>query len=80
MKRFELNTWDDGKLVVNDAFANLLRRHHWTSFAVIWSHTAEAAIAKKLRTDRITLRFTLDDAGRERRRCARSRAISSVTE
>lgn len=47
-------------------FSNLFRRHHWTTFEVIWTHTAEAAIAKNLRTDRITLRFTLDDAGRER--------------
>ena len=66
MSRFELERWDDGKVVVNQAFANLLRRQHWTTFADIWSHTAEAAIAKKQRTDRVTLRFTLDDAGHER--------------
>ncbi len=66
MSHFDLETWDHGRLVVNHDFANLLRRHHWTTFAAIWSHTAGAAVAKKLRTDRITLRFTLDDAGHER--------------
>ena len=66
VSRFELDHWDDGRLVVNHAFANLLRRQHWTTFAVIWSRTAEAAVAKNLRTDRVTLRFTLDDAGHER--------------
>jgi heptose I phosphotransferase len=66
LSQFELETWDHGRLVVNRVFANLLRRQHWTTFAMIWSRTAEAAIAKKLRTDRITLRFTLDDSGRER--------------
>lgn len=66
MKWFDLEHWDNGKLVVNKAFANLFRRQHWTTFSVIWSRTAEAAVAKKLRTDRITLRFTLDDAGQER--------------
>lgn len=80
MSRFELSRWDDGKLVVNHAFANLLRRHHWTSFAVIWSHTAEAAIAKKLRTDRVTLRFTLDDAGRERAFYIKRHGRSSLKE
>ena len=66
LSHFELEQWDGGKLVVNHAFANLLKRHHWTTFAVVWLQTAEAAVAKNLRTDRITLRFTLDDAGRER--------------
>lgn len=66
MTHFHLESLDGGKLVVNREFANLFRRHHWTTFAAIWSHTAEAAVAKKLRTDRITLRFTLDDGGRQR--------------
>lgn len=66
VSRFELDQWDDGKLVVNHAFANLLRRQHWTTFVVIWARTAEAAVAKNLRTDRVTLRFTLDDAGHAR--------------
>ena len=63
MTRFELETWDSGKLIVNHTFAELLRRHNWQTFATIWSRTEDAAIAKKLRTDRITLRFDLDDNG-----------------
>jgi heptose I phosphotransferase len=66
VSRFELETWDHGKLMVNRAFANLLRHQHWTSFDVIWSHTSQADVAKKLRTDRFTLRFALNDAGRDR--------------
>ena len=66
MSRFELETWDSGKLIVAHTFADLLRRHNWQTFATIWSRTADAAIAKKLRTDRITLRFTLDDNGVQR--------------
>ncbi len=66
MTRFELETLDSGRLIVNAEFAPLLRHHEWSTFATIWSRTEEAAIAKKLRTDRITLRFTLDDRGRER--------------
>ena len=80
MSLFELDHWDDGKLVVNHAFANLLRRQHWTTFAVIWSRTAEAAVAKKLRTDRVTLRFTLDDAGRERTFYIKRHGRSSLKE
>lgn len=80
MNRFELQHWDDGKLVVNQMFSNLFRRHHWTTFEVIWTHTAEAAIAKNLRTDRITLRFTLDDAGRERAFYIKRHGRSSLKE
>lgn len=80
MSLFELDKWDDGKLVVNHAFSNLLRRQHWTTFAVIWSRTAEAAVAKKLRSDRFTLRFTLDDAGRERAFYIKRHSRSSLKE
>lgn len=80
VNRFELQHWDDGKLVVNQMFTNLFRRHHWTTFEVIWMHTAEAAIAKNLRTDRITLRFTLDDAGRERAFYIKRHGRSSLKE
>lgn len=66
MSHFQFDSFDGGRLVVNHDFASLLRRHQWTTFAAIWSQTAEAAVAKKLRTDRITLRFTLDDRGLER--------------
>lgn len=80
MNRFELDQWDDGKLVVNHAFANLFRRQHWTTFAVIWSRTEEAVVAKKLRTDRMTLRFTLDDAGVERAFYIKRHGRSSLKE
>ena len=66
MARFDLETWDHGKLIINRSFADLFRRHDLLTFDSIWKHTAEAAIAKKLRTDRITLRFTLDDGGASR--------------
>ena len=66
MSSFEFETWDSGRLTVNRAFAPLFRDHNWRTFADVWSHTANAAIAKKMRTDRITLRFTLVDQGSER--------------
>lgn len=66
MKQFDLETWDSGRLTVNRAFADLLCQHQWQTFASIWDRTAQAPIAKKLRTDRVTLRFTLTDAGHER--------------
>jgi heptose I phosphotransferase len=66
LTRFELETWDSGRLIVNHKYAELLRRHDWLTFSTIWSRTADAAIAKKLRTDRITLKFTLEDEGVQR--------------
>lgn len=66
LTRFELETWDSGRLTVNKSFAELLRQHDWQTFESIWTQTAEAAVAKKMRTDRITLRFTLSDNGFER--------------
>lgn len=51
---------------MNQSFAQLLRQHNWLTFATVWAQTAEAAVAKKLRTDRITLRFTLKDNGIDR--------------
>ena len=61
MTRIELETWDQGRLTANTAFAEILRRKGWRTFDAIWTETADAAVAKKLRTDRITLRFTLSD-------------------
>jgi heptose I phosphotransferase len=66
LTHFDLETHDSGQLIINGAFSDLLRRHEWLTFDTIWSRTADAAIAKKMRTDRITLRFTLDDGGNER--------------
>lgn len=66
MTRFELETWDAGRLIVNRDFAELLRHRGWLTFATIWSATADAAVAKNVRTDRVTRRFMLDDHGTER--------------
>ncbi len=63
MSGIELESWDGDKLTVNRTFADLLCHHGWQTFATVWAATADAAVAKKLRTDRITLRFTLDDGG-----------------
>ncbi|WP_373651346.1 lipopolysaccharide kinase InaA family protein [Schlesneria sp. DSM 10557] len=67
MTRFALEAWDSGRLTVNGAFVPLLQRHGWTTFARIWEETANAAIAKNLRTDRVTLSFSLNDEGGERK-------------
>jgi heptose I phosphotransferase len=61
-----MEIWDHGKLTVNKAFASLFRQRGWETFASIWVETANAAVAKKMRTDRITLSFTLDDHGTQR--------------
>ena len=66
MTHFELEFWDQGRLIVNRDYANLLKQQGLQTFATLWDHTAQAAIAKKLRTDRMTLRFTLQDQGIER--------------
>lgn len=66
MTRFELDKLDSGRLVINQAFRQLFQEQGWTDFATIWSQTADAAVAKKLRTDRITLRFSLNDQGEQR--------------
>jgi heptose I phosphotransferase len=64
--RFGLETHDSGRLIINSEFADLMRQHKWLTFKTIWERTADAAIAKNLRTDRVTLRFTLEDHGTER--------------
>ena len=66
MSRFELEKWDNGKITVNNSFAELLRRHQWVTFDEIWSRTANADVTKNVRTDRVTLRFTLNDGTTER--------------
>ena len=66
LTRFELDTWDDGRVIVNHAFAELFQRDGWSTFDSIWAKSADAAVAKNLRTDRVTLRFTLDDSGIQR--------------
>lgn len=51
---------------MNGSFSGLLRRQGQLTFDSIWTRTADAQIAKNARSDRITLRFTLDDEGTER--------------
>lgn len=67
MKNFEFETWDHGRLTVNHEFSELLSRHGLTTCAAVWDFSQSAETAKALRTDRVTLRFTLtDDDGRAR--------------
>ena len=80
MTRFVLENQDSGRLIVNATFADLLRRQGWQTFDTIWSQTMDASVAKKLRTDRITLRFTLDDLGKERVFYIKRHSRSSIKE
>lgn len=66
MSRFELEKWDSGKVTVNKTFAELLRLHGWNTFDDVWARSARADITKNVRTDRVTLRFTLRDGDVER--------------
>jgi len=59
---FRLETWDAGRLTINGDYAALFRHAQITAFEAIWQHTAQAAVAKNLRADRVTLRFELTDA------------------
>jgi heptose I phosphotransferase len=58
---FAFESWDDGRVTVNAGFAPLFRARGWTTFAAIWDRSATALVAKRLRTDRVTLRFELAD-------------------
>lgn len=66
MTNFALEKLDAGKLVINRSFADLFQANGWQTFDVIWKATQDAIVAKKMRTDRFTLRFTLLDNGKER--------------
>jgi heptose I phosphotransferase len=69
--------WDDGRLTVNCDWAELFRAHGWTTFDAVWSNSERAAVAKRLRTDRVTLRFELTDALGEDRACYIKRHTAS---
>lgn len=56
---FALETWDAGRLTINGDYAESFRHARLTTFEAIWERTAEAAVAKNLRADRVTLRFEL---------------------
>ncbi len=67
VKNFAFDAWDDGRLTINADFADLFRQHQLTTCAVIWEFSQRAVPAKALRSDRVTLRFSLTDAaGSER--------------
>ncbi len=62
MKNFAFDAWDDGRLTVNADFADLLQQHRLTTCEAIWNFSQQAEPAKALRSDRVTLRFTLSDS------------------
>ena len=63
MKRFAAETWDNGRLLVNPAFAAIMRTNGLDSFERVLSRP-ELTEAKNLRSDRITSRFEmLNDDG-----------------
>ena len=69
MTSFAFELWDDGRMTVNAEYAPLFRAHGWTTFDAVWDRTekpgvsedAGLLVAKRLRTDRVTLRFQLTD-------------------
>lgn len=54
---------DDGRVIINAAFSPLLTALSLTTFDRIWQFTNQADVAKNVRTDRVTLRFTLEYQG-----------------
>jgi heptose I phosphotransferase len=58
MKSFELETWDDGKLIVNAQFAKPLQKHGLDSFQSLMEYEG-GQIAKNLLSQRVTTRFEL---------------------
>ncbi len=57
MKNFAFESWDDGRITVNAAFANVLREHNLTTFAAVMQKQGETA--KNLLKERTTVRLTL---------------------
>lgn len=66
VSNLEWDTLDAGRLVINREFASLFRSQNLSTFDQIWQFTAQAAVAKNVRSDRVTLRFTLNESGRDR--------------
>ncbi len=62
MKNFELETWDDGRLIVNAAFAEMLKQHALTTFQSLMEFEG-GEIAKNLLRQRVTTRFELPQKG-----------------
>jgi heptose I phosphotransferase len=62
VKSFELETWDDGRLIVNAAFAEMLKHHALTTFSSLMQLEG-GQVAKDLLKQRITSRFELTNPG-----------------
>ena len=62
MKRFELETWDNGRLVVNAEFAAVLQTHGLTTFQSLMGFEG-GQVAKNLLSQRVTMRFELAGPG-----------------
>lgn len=65
MKNFEFERWDGGRLIVNTAFASVLRHNGMTNFDAVMHHQGET-VAKNLLRERVTTRFTLVDVHGDR--------------
>ena len=57
---FELESWDQGRLIVNAAFAGVLRDAGLTTFEAVWSYSG-GRVAKNLLRERTTTRIELPD-------------------
>ena len=67
MKNFAFDAWDRGRLTINAEFTRLFQQHQLTTCESIWEFSQRAIPAKALRSDRVTLRFSLaDEHGAER--------------
>jgi len=61
VKNLAFDIWDAGHLTVLSHRAALFRQAGWTSFEAVWEATNQAAVAKGLRAERMTLQFSLPD-------------------
>jgi heptose I phosphotransferase len=61
LRSFEFETWDDGRLTINRAFAELFRENRLATFDSLM-HCEGGDVAKDLRPERITTRIELTDA------------------
>ncbi len=58
MKSFELEHWDDGRLIVNAEFAPVLQKHNLATFQSLMDYQG-GEVAKNLLRQRVTTRFEL---------------------
>ncbi|HUG90519.1 MAG TPA: lipopolysaccharide kinase InaA family protein [Planctomycetaceae bacterium] len=61
-EKFAFECWDDGRLTVNRAFADVLADAGLTTFDSLWSYTG-GRVAKNLLRERTTTRIVLPDDG-----------------